>query len=151
MSDNWGDAPADEGIEAQPFELDEGDEPDPRDVPDDAELPGALPLLETSDDALRTLIQTGGENDSPSRQLARHVKESGERYVKNFKVTVTKENMNRKAMNEQMLHSLSNVASPWTDFYIEPMLEWGIQAQIGSYAYLDMPRQNRKSLKQQNG
>lgn len=39
MSDNWGDAPADEGIEAEPFELDEGDEPDPRDVPDDAELP----------------------------------------------------------------------------------------------------------------
>ena len=39
MSDNWGDAPADEGIEAEPFELDEGDEPDPRDVPDDDELP----------------------------------------------------------------------------------------------------------------
>ncbi len=43
MSDNWGDAPADEGIEAQPFELDEGDEPDPRDVPDDAELPEREP------------------------------------------------------------------------------------------------------------
>ena len=37
---------------------------------------------------LRTLIQTGGENDSLPRQLARHVKEVGERYVPDFKVTV---------------------------------------------------------------
>ncbi|AXA93890.1 M28 family peptidase [Massilia sp. YMA4] len=47
-----------------------------------------IPALKEVPDALRTLIQTGGENDSPSRQLARHVKETGERYVKNFKVTV---------------------------------------------------------------
>jgi hypothetical protein len=39
-------------------------------------------------DALRTLISTGGENDSPTRQLARYVKETGERYVPGFKVTV---------------------------------------------------------------
>jgi hypothetical protein len=38
--------------------------------------------------ALRTLIQTGGENDSITRQLARHVKETGERYVPNFKVNI---------------------------------------------------------------
>jgi hypothetical protein len=47
-----------------------------------------IPALKEVPDALRTLIQTGGENDTPSRQLARHVKETGERYVKNFKVTV---------------------------------------------------------------
>ena len=47
-----------------------------------------IPAVKEVPDALRTLIQTGGENDSPSRQLARHVKEAGERYVKNFKVTV---------------------------------------------------------------
>jgi hypothetical protein len=47
-----------------------------------------IPALKEVPDALRTLIQTGGENDSPSRQLARHVKETGERYVKNFKVSV---------------------------------------------------------------
>ncbi|QGZ41017.1 peptidase M28-like protein [Pseudoduganella flava] len=47
-----------------------------------------IPALKEVPDGLRTLIQTGGENDSPSRQLARHVKETGERYVKNFKVTV---------------------------------------------------------------
>jgi hypothetical protein len=34
------------------------------------------------------LLSTGGENDSISRQLARHVKEQGERYVPNFKVSV---------------------------------------------------------------
>jgi hypothetical protein len=39
-------------------------------------------------DAVRQLVATGGENDSISRQLARHVKEQGERYVKGFKVSV---------------------------------------------------------------
>ena len=39
-------------------------------------------------DSLRTLITTGGENDSISRQLARHVKEVGERYVPGFTVTI---------------------------------------------------------------
>lgn len=47
-----------------------------------------IPALKEMPDSLRTLIATGGENDSPSRQLARHVKEIGERYVANFKVTV---------------------------------------------------------------
>ncbi|MDB5791960.1 MAG: aminopeptidase [Massilia sp.] len=39
-------------------------------------------------EALRALFATGGENDTPTRQLARHVKEAGERYVPGFKVTV---------------------------------------------------------------
>lgn len=47
-------------------------------LPDTAEL----------NDTNRTLVKTGGENDSISRQLARHVKEQGERYVKGFKVSV---------------------------------------------------------------
>jgi hypothetical protein len=34
----------------------------------------------------RTLLVTGGENDSITRQLARHVKEAGEAYVPGFKV-----------------------------------------------------------------
>jgi hypothetical protein len=47
-----------------------------------------IPALKQMPDGLRTLVATGGENDSPSRQLARHVKEIGERYVDQFKVTV---------------------------------------------------------------
>lgn len=47
-------------------------------------LPDTHELNETN----RTLVKTGGENDSISRQLARHVKEQGERYVKGFKVSV---------------------------------------------------------------
>ena len=39
-------------------------------------------------EALRALVATGGENDTPTRQLARHVKELGERYVPGFKVTI---------------------------------------------------------------
>lgn len=34
----------------------------------------------------RTRRSVGGENDSPSRQLARYVKEQSDRYLKNFKV-----------------------------------------------------------------
>ena len=37
---------------------------------------------------LRTLIQTGGENDLPVRQLGRYIKEAGERYVPGFNVTL---------------------------------------------------------------
>ena len=37
---------------------------------------------------LRTLVQTGGENDTPTRQLARFIKEAGEKYVSGFNVTV---------------------------------------------------------------
>jgi hypothetical protein len=47
-------------------------------------LPNARELSEVN----RSLVATGGENDSISRQLARHVKEQGERYVKGFKVNV---------------------------------------------------------------
>ncbi|HWJ96239.1 MAG TPA: M28 family metallopeptidase, partial [Telluria sp.] len=47
-----------------------------------------LPDTSELNDVNRTLIKTGGENDSISRQLARHVKEQGERYVKGFKVSV---------------------------------------------------------------
>jgi Zn-dependent M28 family amino/carboxypeptidase len=48
---------------------------------------GVPPTKEMSD-ANRTLVVTGGENDSITRQLARHTKEQGERYVKGFKVNV---------------------------------------------------------------
>jgi hypothetical protein len=48
---------------------------------------GVPPVKETTP-ALRTLLQTGGENDSVTRQLARHVKETGERYVPDFKVNI---------------------------------------------------------------
>jgi hypothetical protein len=37
---------------------------------------------------LRTILQTGGENDLPTRQLARTVKEVAERYVSGMTVTV---------------------------------------------------------------
>jgi hypothetical protein len=47
-----------------------------------------IPPLKEMPDSLRTLITTGGENDSISRQLARHVKEVGERYVPGFTVTI---------------------------------------------------------------
>ncbi|WP_445233811.1 M28 family peptidase [Duganella rhizosphaerae] len=47
-----------------------------------------LPVQKENSDAVRTLIQTGGENDSLSRQLARAVKEAGERYVPKFRVNV---------------------------------------------------------------
>ncbi len=46
---------------------------------------GIPPLKEMPDDWL-TLIRTGGENDSPARQLARFIKASGERYVPKMKV-----------------------------------------------------------------
>lgn len=47
-----------------------------------------IPADKTLTDAVRALVATGGENDSPSRQLARHVKQTGERYVPNFKVNI---------------------------------------------------------------
>lgn len=47
-----------------------------------------IPNLKDMPDYLRVLLATGGENDSLPRQLARHVKEIGERYVPNFKVNV---------------------------------------------------------------
>jgi len=46
---------------------------------------GVPPTAPTTPDQ-RTLLVTGGENDSITRQLARHVKETGETYVPGFKV-----------------------------------------------------------------
>ncbi|HKP87418.1 MAG TPA: M28 family metallopeptidase [Blastocatellia bacterium] len=48
---------------------------------------GVPPAKEVSDQ-LRGLLQTGGENDGPTRQLARHVKETAEKYMPGFTVTV---------------------------------------------------------------
>lgn len=47
-----------------------------------------IPASKDMSEKMRTLIATGGENDSLPRQLARHVKEIGERYVHGFKVTI---------------------------------------------------------------
>lgn len=47
-----------------------------------------IPASKDMSEKMRTLIATGGENDSLPRQLARHVKEIGERYVNGFKVTI---------------------------------------------------------------
>jgi len=47
-----------------------------------------IPASKEMSEAVRALVTTGGENDSLSRQLARHVKEQGERYVPGFKVSV---------------------------------------------------------------
>ncbi|HLX23515.1 MAG TPA: M20/M25/M40 family metallo-hydrolase, partial [Usitatibacter sp.] len=47
-----------------------------------------IPAKKENSDDVYTLLRTGGENDSASRQLARFVKEMGERYVKGMKVDV---------------------------------------------------------------
>ncbi len=47
-----------------------------------------IPAVQEMTEPLRTLIATGGENDSISRQLARHVKQMGERYVPGFTVSI---------------------------------------------------------------
>lgn len=47
-----------------------------------------IPALKEMPEALRTLVATGGESDSISRQLARHVKEIGERYLPDFTVSI---------------------------------------------------------------
>lgn len=46
-----------------------------------------VPTTETEAEA-RVRQSVGGENDAPSRQLARYIKEVGERYVNNFEVTL---------------------------------------------------------------
>ncbi len=46
---------------------------------------GVAPLKELPDD-VRAALATGGESDLPTRQLARAVKEAGERYVPGFSV-----------------------------------------------------------------
>jgi acetylornithine deacetylase/succinyl-diaminopimelate desuccinylase-like protein len=46
-----------------------------------------VPTNETEAEA-RNRLSVGGENDGPSRQLARYIKEVGERYLNNFEVTL---------------------------------------------------------------
>ena len=46
-----------------------------------------IPSNETEAEA-RTRRSVGGEEDSPSRQIARYIKEAGERYVRGMKVTL---------------------------------------------------------------
>ncbi|MGH8853787.1 MAG: M20/M25/M40 family metallo-hydrolase [Telluria sp.] len=48
----------------------------------------SIPATKEMSEAVRQLVATGGDSDSLSRQLARHTKEQGERYVKGFKVAV---------------------------------------------------------------
>ncbi|WP_229427191.1 M20/M25/M40 family metallo-hydrolase [Massilia atriviolacea] len=48
----------------------------------------SIPATKENSESNRALLATGGENDSTSRQLARHVKEVGERYVPGFTVNV---------------------------------------------------------------
>ena len=48
----------------------------------------SIPATKEMSEPLRALIATGGDSDSLPRQLARHVKEVGERYVPDFKVNV---------------------------------------------------------------
>ena len=48
----------------------------------------SIPATKEMSEAVRQLVATGGDSDSLSRQLARHTKEVGERYVKGFKVSV---------------------------------------------------------------
>jgi hypothetical protein len=48
---------------------------------------GVPPLKEVPDD-LRTMIRTGGENDSPARELARFIKSVAEKSVPGFTVNV---------------------------------------------------------------
>jgi hypothetical protein len=48
---------------------------------------GVPPARETTAE-MRAMLQTGGENDGATRQLARYIKEVGERYVPRMNVTV---------------------------------------------------------------
>ncbi len=45
-----------------------------------------VPDVKEMSDELRVLVRTGGENDTPTRELARFIKEHGERDVANMKV-----------------------------------------------------------------
>jgi Peptidase family M28 len=49
---------------------------------------GELPARGEVTAGMRALLEVGGENDSPTRQLARHIKEIGEEYVRPMNVTV---------------------------------------------------------------
>lgn len=48
----------------------------------------SIPATKEMSETVRQLVATGGDSDSLSRQLARHTKEQGERYLKDFKVSV---------------------------------------------------------------
>lgn len=47
-----------------------------------------VPALKTLPDDVVAALRTGGENDLPTRQLARHIEEAAKRYVKDFRVDV---------------------------------------------------------------
>src|SRR5262245_56993235 len=47
-----------------------------------------VPQEKETSSELRALLQNGGENDSPPRQLARYIKEIGEKYVSDMNVTI---------------------------------------------------------------
>src|SRR5262249_1785169 len=47
-----------------------------------------IPPAAQSSDELRTLIRTGGENDTPTRELARKIKEVAGQYVPGIEVTI---------------------------------------------------------------
>ena len=47
-----------------------------------------VPALKTLPDEVLAVLRTGGENDLPTRQLARFVKEAGERHVAKMKVDI---------------------------------------------------------------
>lgn len=47
---------------------------------------GGIPPLRDNSTLVQAYLRTGGENDMPTRQLARHIKEVGERYVEGMHV-----------------------------------------------------------------
>jgi putative aminopeptidase FrvX len=47
-----------------------------------------VPALEKTSEELRTQLSTGGENDGPTRELARFIKEAADRHVRDLKVNV---------------------------------------------------------------
>lgn len=47
-----------------------------------------VPAVKELPDEVLAALGTGGENDLPTRQLARYIKAAGERYVKGFKVDI---------------------------------------------------------------
>jgi hypothetical protein len=47
-----------------------------------------VPAVKTLPDNVVAALQTGGENDLPTRQLARHIKQVADRYVRDIKVDV---------------------------------------------------------------
>ncbi|MDQ6861076.1 MAG: M28 family metallopeptidase [Verrucomicrobiota bacterium] len=49
---------------------------------------GVPPMKGEMPEAMRTLLQTGGENDSPSRELARFIKTEAEKYMADFTVNI---------------------------------------------------------------